>query len=790
VKRLGMRAHLALLLALATVALLQYRHVSAFDAARYAHVNALSERMIRLDAQSEEEMLLLFNRRHAHFDTLSEQATALAETMRALRDSLAGLHVEQELADLGEVVQAQLAAIDAFKRDLGIMLNSQRYLATLVEQAMARRPARAMMLLRFNRDLYQLLLEPDNQALRARVDAGRAALARDRELAVLARHAQVLLERSARLRGEIDAAVYCGTTEHVTRLAHAFQAQHTRFMAELGRNRLWLIGLVLLLSAYLAWLLWHLHGSLRARDRAHARLHQEMAELKAVQEENAGLAMALRHTAEAVLLLDEALVIRYVNAAAESLTGYAARELIGAPIMRLFVGQESACCEDMRLVLAEGDERRGESELVTRDGERLCVEYSIARVAQQDGSRQLVVVFHDVSEARARAARLEHAQRLESLGVLAGGIAHDFNNILTAILGNAALARRALTDESPALERLARIEQSAKRAADLCQQMLAYSGRGSFVLKRLDLSRLVREMGMLLEVSIGKQVSLRYRLADGLPAIEGDQAQLQQVIMNLITNANEAIGEQPGVIALTTGVMDVDRAYLTGAIADEQAVPGRYVYLEVSDTGCGMDEATQRQMFDPFFTTKFAGRGLGMSAMLGIVRGHHGAIRVYSEPGDGTTIRVLLPATEGQGEQEAHAHDEAQRSDAKMAGTVLVVDDELAIRELASAILEEMGFDVLQAEDGEQALACFRAQHARIVGVVLDMTMPRMDGKTCYRELRRIDPQVRVILTSGYSEEEATAHLKGKRLAGFIQKPFSPDAFSALVRVAFCADDS
>ncbi|RMH61579.1 MAG: response regulator [Zetaproteobacteria bacterium] len=787
-KRFGMRAHWALLLMLAVVALMQYRHLSSFDAARYARVHALLERVLRLDTQSEEGMLLLFNRRLAHFDDRTRDAAALAETERSLEQLLAGLQLADALRALRASVGTQLDAIDHFKRDLGIMMNSQRYLATLVEQAVARDGVHAQALLRLNRDAYQLLLEPDNRFLKARIERARARLERDPALAVLGRHVHVMLDRLTHLRREMDTAVHCGTPENVALVGKAFEAFHARYMEDVRRNRLGLIALVLLLVAYMAWLLRHLHLSLRARDAAHARLQEEMAALRDVRDENAVLAMALKHAAEAVLILDESLTIRYLNAAAEALTGYRADELIGRSVDCLSGARDQACCGDMSQALADRDTHRGEAALVTKSGDGLCVEYSIAP-AGEDGKRR-VLVFHDVTEARERAARLEHAQRLESLGVLAGGIAHDFNNILTAVMGNASLARRALPPESPAHEKLARIEQSAKRAADLCQQMLAYSGKGAFVLKRLDLSRLVREMAMLLDVSIGKQISLRYRLSVALPAIEGDQAQLQQVIMNLITNANEAIGEQPGVIALATGVMEVDRAYLADSIADEQAKPGRYVYLEVSDTGCGMDKDTQRQMFDPFFTTKFTGRGLGMSAMLGIVRGHHGAIRVYSEPGDGTTIRVLFPAlAEGECPAITSAEPEAPLPGG-LSGLVLVVDDEQAIRELACLILSEMGFDVLQAEDGERAVELFRAHHRDITGVVLDMTMPRMDGKTCYRELCRIDPDVRVILTSGYSEEEATAHFKGKRLAGFIQKPFSPDAFSALVRVAFCPDAS
>jgi len=379
--------------------------------------------------------------------------------------------------------------------------------------------------------------------------------------------------------------------------------------------------------------------------------------------------------------------------------------------------------------------------------------------------------------------KMEHVQRLESLGVLAGGIAHDFNNILTAVMGNAALAGRNMDLTSPAREFLSRIETSTQRASDLCKQMLAYSGKGKFVVQAVNLSHLVEEMTRLMEVSIEKNVVIKYHMAENLPPVEADAAQLQQVILNLITNANEAIGSKSGVISFATGVMHADRNYLSQTITDMELPEGRYAFIEVSDTGCGMSADVMHKMFDPFFTTKFTGRGLGMSAVLGIVRGHQGALRIYSEVGKGTTFKVLLPVSSHDYVQEQAMQAEAQNWRAD--GTILVVDDEETVREVATMMLEDMGFKTLSAVDGSDALQVYRKHESEIVAVLLDMTMPKMDGKECFRELRRINPEVKVILSSGYNEQDATSRFVGQGLAGFLQKPYAPEALHEKIRIMF-----
>ena len=378
-------------------------------------------------------------------------------------------------------------------------------------------------------------------------------------------------------------------------------------------------------------------------------------------------------------------------------------------------------------------------------------------------------------ERKSLEAQVQHAQKLESLGVLAGGIAHDFNNLLLAILGNADLALMDMAPEAPARRNVGEIKKASQRAAELSSQMLAYSGKGRFIVEALDLSAMVEEMTHMLKVSISKKAILKYNFSKNLPAIEADATQVRQVIMNLITNASEAIGDRSGVISISTGAMEADRAYLQETYLDEDLPEGLYVCLEVADTGCGMSEETQAKLFDPFFTTKFTGRGLGMAAVLGIIRGHRGAIRIRSKFGEGTTITVLFPAirSEASGPADEGQADDGQVDEAwKCSGTVLLVDDEETVLAIGKRMLQRLGLTVLIARDGREGVDVFREHQDEIACVVLDMIMPHMDGEEAFGELRRISSDVPVIMSSGYDEERVTRRFADKDLAGFIQKPY------------------
>ena len=442
-----------------------------------------------------------------------------------------------------------------------------------------------------------------------------------------------------------------------------------------------------------------------------------------------------------------------------------------------------------------GDPQVFEWEHHRLDGTPFFVEVTLSRIDFK-GEALMQAVVRDITERKraedeklALQRQLLHAQKLESLGVLAGGIAHDFNNILVAIVGNADLALDELSAMSPARGKLREIEKASKRAAELAKQMLAYSGKGRFVVEPIDAGELIEEIAHLLEVSISKKAVLKYNFAENLPSFDGDVTQIRQVVMNLITNASEALGDEGGVIALSTGARYCDRAYLDDVDAvlraslDEPLPEGVYTCFEVADTGCGMDAETIEKVFDPFFTTKFTGRGLGMSAVLGIVRGHKGALKIDSEVGKGTTFKVLFPANEPRENGFAvRRKAAAEGKDWRGSGTILIADDEQMVCAVGKEMLERMGFSVLTATDGREALKVFGEHAGEIVCVLLDLTMPHMDGEEAFREMRRLHPGVVVILCSGYNEQDATQRFAGKGLAGFIQKPYRSDGLRAKLR--------
>ncbi len=377
-------------------------------------------------------------------------------------------------------------------------------------------------------------------------------------------------------------------------------------------------------------------------------------------------------------------------------------------------------------------------------------------------------------ERRGLEAQVRHTQKLESLGVLAGGIAHDFNNLLTGILGNADMALMELNEKDPASESLRAIRDTAERAADLSRQMLAYSGKGRFIIEPIEINEVVSEMSHLLDASLSKSAIVRFDLEENLPLITGDATQIRQIIMNLMTNASDAIGDDNGVIALRTHATRCDRHELSQGYANEELPEGMYVCIEVEDTGTGMDEDTASRIFDPFFTTKFTGRGLGLAAVLGIVRAHKGTISVESSPGVGTTFRVLIPVSTDE-DAVAAVHDavrEPRSAWNSSGGTVLLVDDEPTVRRVTQQMLERAGFDVVTASDGLKAIEAYQKHSGSIVCVLLDLTMPNMGGEETFRELRKLDPDLRIILSSGYGEKEITGRFVGKGLAGFIQKPY------------------
>ncbi len=382
------------------------------------------------------------------------------------------------------------------------------------------------------------------------------------------------------------------------------------------------------------------------------------------------------------------------------------------------------------------------------------------------------------AQKNAEAARLDlerkllEGQKLESLGLLAGGIAHDFNNLLSSILGNASMARLSLNADSGVDGQLRAIESASLRAAELCRQMLAYAGKGRFVVEPTDLSMLVEDLLPLLKISIAHQASLTLKLARTVPPVQADATQLRQIVMNLVLNAADAVADRAGEIVLSTGHQRVDRATLAGCVAGADLPEGEYVFLEVRDNGAGMTPEVQAKIFDPFFTTKFAGRGLGLAAVLGIVRGHRGALRVDSSPGQGAAFRLFLPPQLATSPALRSTEIES-RAGTKRTGSVLVVDDEDQVRAVIEAMLKVCGFNAIGVADGESALTRFRGEPDRFDIVVLDLLMPGLTGEQTFRALRAIKPDLRILIVSGYSEGDILGRLGGGGRVAFLAKPFT-----------------
>jgi two-component system cell cycle sensor histidine kinase/response regulator CckA len=379
--------------------------------------------------------------------------------------------------------------------------------------------------------------------------------------------------------------------------------------------------------------------------------------------------------------------------------------------------------------------------------------------------------------------RMQEMQKLESLGVLAGGIAHDFNNLLVSVLTNAELALRALSGKAhdlEAAERVTDIRNAALHAAELTNQMLAYSGRGHFDVRPVSLTELVLDMTQLLGASLSKKARVKYELMPELPAVQGDIAQLRQLIMNLITNASDALGDRAGVIQVRTGTEQV-RATLADLYGPIPLAPATYAFLEVADDGCGMTEETRARLFEPFFTTKFTGRGLGLSAAQGIVRGHGGGIVLRTGVGRGTTIKVLLPCTE-KPTRSAPPPPPEPSSSWTGTGIVLMIDDDPRVRAVTELLLRDLGFDVLAAASGRDAIRQFELHADEIRLVLLDATMPDLSGDQVLEELRRRRADLEVLVCSGYSEDEMQQRFSSRDMASFLQKPYTRNALETRLK--------
>ena len=495
---------------------------------------------------------------------------------------------------------------------------------------------------------------------------------------------------------------------------------------------------------------------------------------------------------DALVVVDPKRNILMCNASVLRIFGYTPEELVGQKTDRLYLDRRSS--KDAQQEIYDTLEREGFHIGVAtgcrKDGSTVPLEIISAELSHREGA---VLLLRDITE-RARAkeeqerleAKMRQRQKLESLGVLAGGIAHDFNNLLAGILGNAELAC-AVSDKDPLRqESLREIMKAARQAAGLCKEMLAYAGKGKWHVEPLDLSSVVKSSAHILQVTVAQRHHLEYELAEGLPAVEGDGGQIQQVIYNLVKNAAESIGDNDGQIVVSTGVLQCDAAYVAATVIEDKLPPGDYVFVRVSDTGHGMDEATVARIFEPFFTTRHGQRGLGLASVRGIVQNHQGTIHVESRPEQGSTFTVLFPRHLRSPGAAPVVPLPVTRPEPAVTGrlgqgTVLVVEDEPAIRHFEEQVLQSEGLTVLSAADGEQGLAQFKKHTSEIDVVVLDLSMPRLSGEDLWREMRRLRPDIKVIVTSG-NRPDAAAWLS--EVSGFVQKPFeTADILDAMRKV-------
>lgn len=387
----------------------------------------------------------------------------------------------------------------------------------------------------------------------------------------------------------------------------------------------------------------------------------------------------------------------------------------------------------------------------------------------------------DITERERTKKAMEQAQKLESLGVLAGGVAHDFNNLLVAMLGHTSLAMMRMSSSNPAYDHIAQAVKAAERAADLTQQMLAYSGRGHFRMQPIDLNVLLDENLHLFTSAIPKNITLQKQLAHGLPRVDADLGQMQQVVMNLILNGADAIGQKQGTVKITTMLYQLENGDKEFSQLNYTLRPGHYIRMDVTDNGCGMDEQTLAKIFDPFFTTKQTGRGLGLAAVQGIVRGHKGGLHVVSKPGEGTTFSLMLPVSKSEiGEivKPVPLHDVEIPVDC----LVLVIDDEASVRNIVTDILEMDGIRTMVAPNGEIGIELYEKYQDDIDLVLLDLSMPGLNGHETFIRLQRVNPKVNVVLSSGYDESDATVQFVGHGLSGFIQKPYEPNYFLTTIK--------
>ena len=508
-----------------------------------------------------------------------------------------------------------------------------------------------------------------------------------------------------------------------------------------------------------------------------------------IRESEQWFSTTLSSIGDAVIATDNQGCIKFMNPLAEMLTGWNQTEAVGVESEKIFKIIDATTRETnsspVEKVLRTGEIAflQNNTLLIAKGGKETPIDDSAAPILDnKENIIGVVLVFRDVTERKRMQKANLQAQKLESLGVLAGGVAHDFNNLLVAILGQTSLALAKAPSDSPVRNHIEKAVRAAEQAAELTNQLLAYSGRGQFERRAINLNELVRNNQQLFDASFQKNVQVQLELAESLPFIDADPSQMQQVIMNLLLNAADAIGEQTGTVTIYTRVQEVtveDKNF--GKHTGEQLSPGSYVSLEVRDNGIGMDPETMSRVFEPFFTTKPHGRGLGLAAILGILRGHKGGLTIDSRLDEGTNFNLMFPLSDF----EPVIIDEIPSTVEKRGGVgqILVIDDELYVLEVVTDILMDEGIQVMTASDGLSGLALYQEHAADIDLVLLDLSMPVMNGAETFKKLREINPQVRVLLSSGYDKEVVNRRFDDwQGLAGFLQKPYNLSVLNETIK--------
>lgn len=506
----------------------------------------------------------------------------------------------------------------------------------------------------------------------------------------------------------------------------------------------------------------------------------ESTDLSQDQATAADLRSILEDTQDLVIRYSRDVKVQFFNAAADRVY----REFLGVTLRvgvctyDVFPPEHRPYWDRINARVLAGESFTSEFELNLPNG-RTAVFETAYHPTWKDGEVCGFNTFsRDVTNQRLQERRLRDHQKMESLGLLAGGVAHDFNNLFSAMLGNLNLAQIDLPPGTPSLRYLANIETAIVRASHLTRQLLAYARKAYLRPEPHNLSLVVRDLAQLLEASISKKIRIELELREDLPAIQADGGHLQQVLMNLVTNAADAIGDHPGTIHLATDVIDLDDSMLQSLVGGRGLPPGPYVSLEVRDDGAGMPPEVVSQIFDPFFTTKGSGRGLGLSAMLGILGTHRGALRVQSEVGRGTVFRVYFPAAAGVEVPQRGPHASV---DVAATGTALLADDDPAVLDCTAAALRGLGFQVVVARDGVEAVDRFREHRNELALVVLDVAMPRLSGPEALAQMREMHPTIPILMCSGYTDHATGLEFEARSRSWFLQKPYTLDELQTVV---------